>query len=259
MAQKEQSMMDKMGEMLNVDFHSSKDDIWLQNANTLSRLIGVLGILLPFLLWGFLLLIRGHLRELPTISHYYFTRSNVIFIIVVSLIAIFLLVYKSSKKGFIWSTLAAVGALLLLLFPTNALVAECCDVCNSVSIAHIEDNSFRNTFHYISAAVFLGSLAIMSLFVFPQDNKMRVEKDSLVQEEALKACNPNKVKTQNSIYISCGIVMLLALFVILAGSVIESFKEFYTENNLTFWMEVIAVEAFGFSWLIRGETIFRSK
>lgn len=259
MVQQQRSMMDKMGEMLHVDFHSSKDDIWLQNANTLSRLIGVLGILLPFLLWGFLLLINGHLRELPTISHYYFTRSNVIFIIVVSLIAIFLLVYKSSKKGFIWSALAAIGALLLLLFPTNALVDKCCDVCNSVSIAHIEDNDIRNTFHYISAAVFLGSLAIMSLFVFPQDNQMRVVEDSLVEDEALKTCNPNKVKTQNSVYTSCGIVMVLALLVILAGSVIESFKVFFTENNLTFWMEVIAVEAFGFSWLVRGEALFKSK
>lgn len=259
MVQKAQSSIDKIGDMLNVDFHSTNNDIWLQNANTLSRLIGILGILLPLLLWGFLFLINRHLRVLPTISHYYFTRSNVIFIIVVSLIAIFLLIYKSSKTGFIWSTLAAIGALFLLLFPTNALVTGCCDVCNSVSIAHIEDNGFRNTFHYISAAVFLCSLAIMSLFIFPKENQRRVENDSLIQVAALKTCNPSKVKTQNRVYVCCGIIMILALLVIVAGSAIKSFSAFYTANNLTFWMETLAVEAFGFSWLVRGETIFKSK
>ncbi len=259
MAEHNKSIQDKMGEMLKVDFHSSQDDIWLQNANTLSRLIGVLGMLLPVLLWGFLLLINGHLRELPSISHYYFTRSNVILIIVVSLIAIFLLVYKSSRKGFLWSTIAAIGALLLLLFPTNALVSQCCDICNSVSIAHVEGNGFRNTFHYVSAAVFLGSLAIMSLFIFPRENAIRMIQNEQIEEETLKICDPYKVKRQNIVYQICGIIMVVALLVIVAGSTIESFEEFYTRNNLTFWMEAIAVEAFGFSWLVRGETIFKSK
>lgn len=260
MPQDNLSIKGKMSKMLNVDFHSTKDDIWLQNANTLSRLIGYLGILLPFLLWGFLLVINGHLNVLPSISHYYFTRSNVIFISVVSLIAIFLLVYKSSKRGFVCSTLAAIGALLLLLFPTNAFVDSCCKICNSVSIAYVDDNPYRNTFHYVSAALFLGSLAVMSLYVFPKDNIVRIKKESLLKDEALKTCNPDKAKKQNSVYIVCGIVMVVALLIIVGGSSIDVvFDGYYTKNNLTFWMEAIAVEAFGISWLVRGERIFKSK
>lgn len=244
--------MDKMGKMLDIDFDTTKDNIWLQSAKTLSRIIGVLGMLLPILLWLFLWIVGNHAKILPSISHYYFTRSNVIFIIVVSLIAVFLLVYKKSKGGFVLSTLAAIGAFLLLLFPTNALIDECCDICNSVSIAYIDNSVFRNTLHYISAAIFLGSLAIMSLFVFTKDNR-----EKLLHEP--ESCTPSKVKHQNIVYRVCGIVMVLALLVIVAGSFITDFKTVYDANNLTFWMETIAVEAFGFSWLVKGETVFKSK
>jgi hypothetical protein len=241
-----------MGKMFDIDFDATKDDIWLQSAKTLSRIIGVLGMLLPILLWLFLWIVNGYTKVLPSISHYYFTRSNVIFIIVVSLIAIFLLVYKKSKGGFLLSTLAAIGAILLLLFPTNALIKDCCDICNSVSIAFIENNCFRNTFHYISAAVFLGSLALMSLFVFTNDNK-----EKLIHEP--QSCTPSKVKQQNIVYRICGIIMILALLIIVIGSFNTPFKPIYNANNLTFWMETIAVEAFGFSWLVKGETVFKSK
>lgn len=238
--------------MFDLNFDESRDDIWLQSTKTLSRLIGILGMLLPLLLWLFLLIVNKHYKILPTISHYYFTRSNVIFIIVVSLIAIFLLVYKKGKGGFFWSTVAAIGALFLLLFPTNPLTNNCCDICDSVNIAHIEPDKFRNIFHYISAAVFLVSLAIMSLFIFPKHNK-----NKLIHEP--EQCTPSKVERQNTVYRTCGIVILLSLLVILFGSFDTSFTPIYDANNLTFWMETLAVEAFGFSWLVKGETVFKSK
>lgn len=31
----------------------------------------------------------------------------------------------------------------------------------------------------------------------------------------------------------------------------------YQNNRLTFWMETLAVESFGFAWLIKGETMFK--
>lgn len=238
--------------MFDLNFDASKDDIWLQSAKTLSRLIGILGMLLPLLLWLFLLVVNKHYRILPTISHYYFTRSNVIFVIVVSLIAIFLLIYKKGKGGFFWSTIAAIGALLLLLFPTNPLTESCLGICDTVNIAHIEPNKGRNIFHYISTAVFLGSLAIMSLFVFTRQNK-----EKLVNQP--ESCAPSKVKHQNTVYRICGLIMVFSLLSILIGSFNTDVKPIYEANNLTFWLETLAVEAFGFSWLVKGETVFRSK
>lgn len=246
------NIVDRMIKILNMDFKEPDDNIWLQSAKTLSRIIGVLGMLLPLLLWFFLVIVNNHFKVLPSISHYYFTRSNVIFIIVVSLIAIFLLVYKKGKGGFYWSTFAAIGAILLLLFPTNATSLNCCDICNSVNIAHIEENAFRNAFHYISAAIFLGSLAIMSLFIFTKENINKLEYKP-------ESCTPSKVKSQNVVYRICGLIMVLSLFVIVAGSFDTDFKTIYEAYNLTFWMETLAVEAFGFSWLVKGETIFKSK
>ncbi|TBN04352.1 hypothetical protein EYD45_06960 [Hyunsoonleella flava] len=252
MEKQEMNMMDKLSKMFNLDFQEPNDNIWLQSAKTLSRIIGVLGMLLPLLLWLFLVIVNQYFKVLPSISHYYFTRSNVIFIIVVSLIAIFLLVYKKGKGGFFWSTIAAIGALLLLLFPTNAITQNCCDICDSVNIAHIENNSFRNIFHYISAAIFLGSLAIMSLFVFTRENKDKLEFKP-------ESCTPSKVTNQNVVYRVCGVIMVFSLLAIVVGSFDTNFKPIYEANNLTFWMEVIAVEAFGFSWLVKGEAFFKSK
>jgi hypothetical protein len=34
-------------------------------------------------------------------------------------------------------------------------------------------------------------------------------------------------------------------------------EDYYKSHQLTFWMETMAVECFGFSWLVKGETIFK--
>ena len=36
-------------------------------------------------------------------------------------------------------------------------------------------------------------------------------------------------------------------------------EDIYQNHQLTFWMEALAVESFGFSWLIKGETLFKDK
>jgi hypothetical protein len=77
-------------------------------------------IALPVLLYVFLRLDTGYARPLESISHYYFTRVSGIFVIVVSLLAIFLIIYKGNHPvDFILSTLAGACALLLVLFPTS--------------------------------------------------------------------------------------------------------------------------------------------
>ena len=84
----------------------------------------------------------------------------------------------------------------------------------------------------------------MSLFVFTKSDKSPAER------------TPEK-RFRNKIYITCGIIMLSAIMAIalhaFAGFVSE---EFYLKNHLTFWLEVIALEAFGISWLIKGEALF---
>src|SRR5690242_193817 len=83
----------KVEEVLKLDY-SKPEEIGLTQQKTLRKLVGVLGMLLPILLGAFLFFVDGHWEPLDSISHYYFTRSNGLFIIIVSLLAIFLMVYK---------------------------------------------------------------------------------------------------------------------------------------------------------------------
>jgi hypothetical protein len=52
--------------------------------------------------------------------------------------------------------------------------------------------------------------------------------------------------------------MLFAILVVFPGSQFIN-EDFYTKYDITFWMETIAVVAFGISWIIKGEMILKDK
>jgi len=105
---------------------------------------------------------------------------------------------------------------------------------------------WRSVFHYVSAAVFLVSLAFMSLFLFV---KSAFPKSKRCKEKVRR----------NRVYRTCGIIMIIALIVIVLGLTEFITPETYDRYKLTFWMEALAVEAFGFSWLVKGEAIMGDK
>ncbi|SNQ44969.1 hypothetical protein [Cellulophaga lytica] len=238
-----QESTSKMQKMLHLDYRRD-DDIWLTNTQTLRRLIGVLGIALPILLFAFLWVTAEHTSTLESISHYYYTRANPIFIIVVSIMAIFLMVYKGREPiDFYISFVAGVFAILLLLFPTDNIAITCCDADAAYSVTYIQDNTWRVRFHYIAAAIFLLSLNYMSLFVFTRSDKP-------------KAQRTKEKKQRNTIYKITGAIMFCALLVIMLGLLKVIPEDVYYQNHITFWMETIAIECFGIAWLVKGETIF---
>ncbi|WP_299114181.1 hypothetical protein [uncultured Winogradskyella sp.] len=244
--QKQQNFSAKACKMLNVDIQDVNRP-WLTSIETLMKLIGVLGMLLPILLWLFLYLNTGRLEELPSISHYFFTRSNPVFIIVVSLMAIFLMIYKRHKPiDFFLSFLAGFAALLVLLFPTDSIATSCCNVCDTQSMTYIKESGFRVKFHYISAAVFLSILNYMCFFLFTKSDQLKANR------------TPEK-KKRNLVYIVCGSLMLIALLIMFSYFIDIFPKAIYENNNLTFWMETLAVESFGFSWLVKGGFILKDK
>lgn len=106
--------------------------------------------------------------------------------------------------------------------------------------------SFPARFSLCVGWYFLSCLAYMSLFLFTRSNK------------PVKERGDNK-KIRNRIYITCGLIMVLAILVVFVGGFLGKIPEdIYNNNHLTFWMEIVAVEAFGFSWLVKGETLFKS-
>ena len=202
--------------------------VWIRSTRTLRQLIGVLGVLLPLLLFVFT---PNCNNPLDSISHYYYVRSGVFLIVVLSLIGVFLIIYT---KNFMLSSLAGVCAFFVVFFPTDQL-GEC-------SITTIPHSDFRVWFHYGSAAVFLVLLAFMSFFKFTKPDS----------EEKMM----NKNVKYKWLYKLLGVIMLLALIIIglrlLEVIMPENFIKFYDDYKLTFWMEVIALEAFGAAWLVRG-------
>lgn len=206
--------------------------VWIRSTRTLRHLIGVLGMLLPLLLMIFNSKCDN---PIESISHYYYTTSGTFFVVILSLVAIFLIIYT---KDFFLSSIAGVCALFVVFFPTSQLTADC-------SIVILEGSSLREGFHYASAVVFLVILAIMTLFKFTKP-------DTEEQQQEI-----TEVPYKN-LYVICGVVMIVALAVMglrfLSNyvSALNAFAGFYDANTLTFWMETVALEAFGLAWLVKG-------
>jgi hypothetical protein len=235
----------KPEQALKLDYTKGVDDIWLTSQRTLRILIGILGLALPMLIYLVLLIDTGHTSPLFSISHYYFTRASSIFVIVVSLLAIFLLIYKGKEPvDFYLSSVAGLFALCLLLFPTDNITKVCCDPAHNYSVTTLKESGFRTSFHYISAAVFLGCLAYMSFFVFTRSDKAPQARGW-------------KKRTRNKIYRVCGVIMVLAILVIAANFFGLINDNIFDEYHLTFWMEAAAVEAFGIAWLVKAEVILK--
>ncbi|HVZ24970.1 MAG TPA: hypothetical protein VG842_02890 [Sediminibacterium sp.] len=226
---------------------SQKNELWLHSQDKLRKLVGILGMLLPLLLFVFLWVDMGYMQPLPSISHYYFTRVCGIFILVVGLLGFSLVVYKGwEKEDFFISLAAGVSALLLLLFPTDNLGTDCNQDFSKVYVTILRTSKIRPGFHYACAAIFLGCLAYMSFFLFTKSDLPAGKR-------------PARKVTRNRIYRSCAIVMVFAMMVIISGLAGIIPENWYTQHSVTFWMETLAIEAFGFSWMVKGRSFLKDR
>lgn len=189
---------------------------------TLRRVVGVLGVSLPVVLavWGFALL--GEVRLQPSISDYYLLRTRDAFVGVLFTIGWFLFTYR----GYDWrdntaGDLACVFALGVALFPNGGSRGE-----------HI--------IHVVSATALLLVLAYFSFFLF-----------------TLSDAWPTAQKlVRNRICRTCGVAIVMCIVAIGAESL---FVDVASPNRLSpvFWLESVALWAFGWSWFVKGETLFR--
>lgn len=230
---------------LNLDYNE-KYTLWLTSQTTLRRLIGILGLAMPVLLYIGLWIDTGHSMPLESISHYYMTRVNSIFVIIVSMLAIFLIIYKGEDPvDFYLSGIAGIFALCLLLFPTDNISNTCGsnDFLYSVTTLKYTHSQPRVIFHYVASGIFLASLASMSFFLFTRSKGYKT-KEKIIR---------------NRIYRSCAVIMLLCILAIASNGLNLDIinPDFYKKYGLTFWFETIAVWSFGFSWLVKGKTIMK--
>lgn len=218
---------------------------------TLRKAIGWLALGLPFAL-----AVGEDLRDrtLPqrvadralvetSISAYFHTGMRDVFVGILCAIAVFLLCYKGyERRDEIAAGVAGFSVLLVALFPTPETSREGPGAVRSVTLfsgAMDPDPALVGTLHFVSAAVFFVTLAVMSLFLFTKSDQ--------------PVPTPRK-RHRNRVYVACGVVILACIALIVAGKLFFS-DEWGRRTSFMFWLESVAVIAFGISWLVKGEVV----
>lgn len=202
--------------------------------SALRKAVGWLGIGLPLamLAGNFVFSSCHHLQD--TISHYYYTVSGDLFVGILCAVALFLFAYPGypgdSDKW--WTTAAGFFALCIALFPTNDNSADSC------AVIHLPDSNLRRSIHYISAGAFFLILAGISLFLFTRSSAQP---------------NPKKQK-RNRLYRTCGTIIFLCVLLIAVHGWWHG-DEGWSRYKPVFWLEWIALLAFGTSWLVKGKLV----
>ena len=205
---------------------------------TLRRLIGILGTSLPIIVvvGGFIQ--NGFVLQ-GSISGYYYTNMRDVFVGILCGVALFLISYRGYERiDNIVSTLSGIFAFGIILFPTSTYSG--CAV--PVGIFLIDD-TISEYIHLTFGTLFFIALACNSLFLFTK------RAPGIFTREKRK---------RNIIYRACGIIMLLAILCI------SIYTLFLKDTILckaypVLICETIALFAFGISWLVKGNTLFKDK
>lgn len=207
---------------------------------TIRKAVGLLGMSYPIVLalgnW-----LPGHCPCLKdSVSAYYYTNMSSYFSGALCAVGLFMFTYKGySLADEVLSKAGSVFALCIVFFPSD--LGGSCACCN---VIFRPQNTFSDTAHFISAAFFFITMAGMSLFLFTKT-------DPEVQ--------PTKQKLQrNKVYKVCGYIMLGAMALIPALK-IKAIPEVVFNYKPEFWLEFIVLASFGFSWLVKGETLLKDK
>lgn len=198
---------------------------------SLRKAIGIIGTALPFVLALGKILLEGPGIQ-SSISSYYHTGMRDVFVGSLCAIAVFLMSYRGyERKDDIAGDLGCLFALGVALFPTTP------------DVNPTPEDKVLGALHLSFAASFLLTLTFFSLVLFRKTDPTKT---------------PTRRKVQrNAVYTVCGYTMLgcLALIVVafmLGDSPVKKLEP-------VFWLESVAVIAFGVSWLTKGEAILKDE
>jgi hypothetical protein len=183
----------------------------------LRRVVGLIGILLPFtLMLGNFFFFQGE-TVLRSISSYYYSDMRNVFVGALCAIAIFLFFYSGYGKGDRWAgILAGFLSLSVVIFPTTLE----------------EPTDWVGRVHYICAGSLFLLLAWISLYHFPR-----------------KRSGAGKHVT-DKIQVLCGLLMITCVFAIALYNTF--FRIEGVETCFVFVAETVALVTFGVSWLTEG-------
>jgi hypothetical protein len=202
------------------------------------RLIGILGISLPFIvvLGG---LTQGSASLQGSISGYYYTHMRDCYVGILSGVALFLISYDGYETiDDILGNMSGVCALGMVLFPTATFSGSIVKVG-----LFLMDDNISEIIHLTFGSLFFLSLSFNSLFLFTRRHPGVLGREK---------------KRRNTIYRACGIVMLLAILCIAVYTLFLR-NTFLAKTYPVLILESVALFAFGISWLVKGNTLFKDK
>lgn len=196
---------------------------------TLRKTLGILGILLPVILligsYGF----GGYQEVQKSISVYYYTNMGDVLVGILFTYGLFLFAYKGyGKIDNLAGNFGCIFALGVALLPC------------------LNDNPIIRQLHLISASLLFLVFAFFSIFLFTRSKH--------------KKPLPPKKRIRNRWYRGCGYTILgsMALMGIYFLFLKESFPGLVKLKPI-FWLESIALWAFGISWIIKGKVLLKDK
>ena len=194
--------------------------------------VGILGFALPILVpIGGMLIFKSGIQS--SLSSYYYTGMRDVFVGILWTIGFFLYCYRGYEPiDNIVGNLACIFAVFVSLFPTSP-DGSSSSIANFIGIVHL-----------VFAALFFTTLIYFSLILFTKTNQNTQS-------------TPEKLK-RNVVYRMCAYIMsacivLMAIFKFLPDSVASLF----TTYDPVFWLETVAILAFGLSWFVKGGTIMQ--
>jgi hypothetical protein len=194
--------------------------------------VGIIGISLPFVLAFGKLLLEG--PGIPSsISDYYYTVMRDVFVGAMCAIAVFMLSYHGPERADdIAGDLACAFALGVALFPTTP----------DGAVSSLQ--KLIGALHFGFAIGLFLTLGYFSLVLFRKSDPAK---------------KPTRRKRQrNRVYAVCGITIvacttLIVLIALLPGdSPLERLRP-------VFWLESLAIFAFGVSWFTKGQAILKDE
>ena len=192
---------------------------------TLRRIVGALGMALPFAVMVETWVQTRSFAILPSISASYDHQSRDLFVGILFTLAWFLGVYRGhERKDELAGNAACVFALGVALVPYDA-------------------PGYLWAFHYLFATALFLTLAYFSMRLFTKTG------GTAAQMTDMK-------KKRNRVYRACGWVMVGSIAVMATYSLTGAT---WTMGPVPviFAFETVALEAFGISWMVKGETWWR--
>ncbi len=217
-----------------------KTDPRLISFNSLRKSIGWMSVALSpaMLLGNYFLADCSYIQQ--SISDYYFTVTGDLMVGIMCCLALFLISYKGYPGEQLDEWLTTISGLLALgaaLIPTNEPLVQSC------AIIHLPWDTNRSLTHNLLSSLLFIMLSLISMLLF---TKGRGEP------------TPEKLQ-RNKVYIVCGSIMLMVIIVVpIYNQLLRTFPD-WEKYKLVFWLETLAMTAFGISWLVKGGLFLRDK